>query len=132
MTRDAANAYRIAFQKVEVVCRLLSRLAISEETHEEEYAYSEAKVRQAYKDWLGFAPGTPRPRPRSELAIATEQCLAIIDSWKVVSIFVPKGLIGQAIQTRTDIGTDESLSSAYRLGSAPFQPGGEFNKPPGP
>ena len=122
----------IAFQKVEAFAASFQQLAITKKLTKKEYAYWEAKVRQAYKDWLGFAQEHHDLDPRSELAIATEQCLAIIDSWKVVSIFVPKGLIGRGNPTPPrDMGTDESLSWAYRLGYSPrLQP--EARISPGP
>ena len=92
--RDAAKCV-IAFQKVEAFAASFQQLAITKKLTKKESAYWEAKVRQAYKDWLGFAQEHHDLDPRSELAIAREQCLAIIDSWKVISIHVPKGIIGR-------------------------------------
>ena len=83
--RDASKCV-VAFQKVEDFAGTFQQIAIDGKLTKKEYSHWEKKVRQLYKTWLGFALKHHDLDPRSELAIAIEQCKAIIDSWKVLSI----------------------------------------------
>ena len=85
----------VAFQKVEEVAVAFQQLAIDGKLTKTQIAHWEKKVQQLYKGWLVLARKHHGLDPRSELAIAIEQCEAIIDSWRVVSIDVPPGLVGR-------------------------------------
>jgi len=92
--RDAAKCV-VAFQKVEDLAGSFQHVAIDGKLTKKEYAYWEKTVRQAYRKWLGLAKKHHDLDPRSDLAIAIEQCEAIIDSWKVISIHLADGMIGR-------------------------------------